>query len=125
MVLKTRKIHPAIEHEFQVEFISLFFNTMESIVSRGQPLINLEYVDKATASQMEGARGIIEKHASGIATKFGSCFNLKTLKKPRTQNNLFPARGELPQVSIGCELVNFDETTVDTLKASLSETNEK
>ncbi|CAM9174237.1 unnamed protein product, partial [Sphacelaria rigidula] len=57
--------------------------------------------------------------------KFGSCFNRKTFKKPRTQNNLFPARGELPQVSIGCELVNFDEATVYTLKSSLSETNEK
>lgn len=65
MVLKTKTIYPAIEHEFQVEFISLFFNAMKSIVSRGQPLINLEYVDKATTpSQMEGARGIIEKHAS-------------------------------------------------------------
>lgn len=74
---------------------------------------------------MEGARGITEKHASSIAVKFRSCFNLKTFKKPRAQNNLFPARGELPQVSIGCELVNFDEATVDTLKASLSETNEK
>lgn len=125
LVSKTKKIHPAIEHEFQVEFISLFFNAMESVVSRGQPLTNLEYVDKATPSQMEDARRIIEKHASSIATKFGSCFNLKTFKKPRAQNNLFPARGELPQVSIGCELVNFDEATVDTLKASLSETNEK
>ncbi|CAN0408208.1 unnamed protein product, partial [Pylaiella littoralis] len=125
MVLKTEKIHPAIEHEFQVEFISLFFDAMESIVSREQPLTNLEYVDKATPSQMEGARGVIEKHASSIATKFGSCSNLKTFKKPHAQNNLFPARGGLPRVSIGCELVKFDEATVDTLKASLSETNEK
>ncbi|CAN0435945.1 unnamed protein product, partial [Pylaiella littoralis] len=120
MVLKTKRIHPAIEHEFQVEFISLFFDAMESIVSREQPLTNLEYVDKATPSQMEGARGVIEKHASSIATKFGSCFNVKTFKKPRAQNNLWAST-----VSIGCELVKFDEATVDTLKVSLSETNEK
>ncbi|CAN0373589.1 unnamed protein product [Pylaiella littoralis] len=81
MVLKTKKIHPAIEHEFQVEFISLFFDAMESIVSREQPLTNLEYVDKATPSQMEGARGVIEKHTSSIATKFGSCFNVKNIQE--------------------------------------------
>lgn len=125
MVLKTKNIHLAIKHEFQVEFVSFFFDVMERIVCRGQPLTNLEYVENTTPSQMEGGRGIIEKHPSSIATKFGLCFDLKTFKKPRAQNNLFPARGAFPQVSIGCELVNFDEATVDTLKASLSETKEK
>lgn len=125
MILKAKNIHPAIDHEFRVEFIELFFNIMESLVRRGDTLADLGFSSHITLSQMESARGIMEKHVSPMATTCWPCFNLEALKKPRGQNTLFPARGALPRVSIGREHVDYDQATADTLKDSLLEKEER
>lgn len=125
MLRKTKNIYPAIDREFRVEFIVLFFNVMKSMVRRGQPLTGLGGAAGVTPSHMEAARVIIDEHVSSIATKCWPCFNHEALKKPRVQNNLFPACGALPSVSIGCDHIDFDQATCNTLKDSLFERKEK
>lgn len=125
MISKTENIHPAIKHEFDVELILIFFNVMESLVRRGHALDDLGYVASVTSPDIEGAREIIDKHVSHIATKCSPCFKPKVLKPPRGQSNLFPAGDALPSVSIGCEHVDYDEATIATLKESLLEKEEK
>ncbi|CAN0139158.1 unnamed protein product [Ectocarpus sp. 6 AP-2014] len=124
MTLKTKDI-PVIEHHLDEEFVYLFFNILESLVGRGHTLTDLGYAASVTSSDMEGARQIINQHVDDIATKCSPCFKPNVLKTPRGQNNLFPAGGALPHVSIGCTPVNYDETTIDTLKESLLEKEEK
>ncbi|CAM9682234.1 unnamed protein product [Laminaria digitata] len=119
MILMTKNIHPAIEHEFRVEFNDIFFNVAESLVRSGHTLADLGYAASVTSSDMKGAWEIIDKHVSYIAAKCWPCFKPWTLKTPRAQNNLFPAGDAFPRVSIGCEHVDYDESTIDTLKASL------
>lgn len=119
MILKKKKIHRAIEHEFRAEFIVLFFNVIESLVRRGHTLSDVGYAAHLSSSDMEGAREIVDQHISSIATKYWPCFNMEVLKKPRGKNTLCPARGALPRVSIGCAHVDFDQATIGTLKDSL------
>ena len=127
LISKTTKIHAAIEHEFRIEFILSFLVAIQNLVRRGQALTDLKYVENATRCQVESARAMVERHAPAIAAKFGSCFNVKSFKKARAQNNLFPARGGLPRVSIGCKPIDFDDrVTVEFLSGvSLAETSAK
>lgn len=125
MILKETSIHQKIEHEFRFEFIFLFFNVMESLVRRGHTLADLGYEAHVSSTDMERAREIIDEHMDTIATKCWPCFKTEALKKPRRQNILFPAKGALPRVSIGCEHVDFDEATIGTLTQSLLDKEEK
>lgn len=109
----------AIDHELRVEFIMLYFSIMTNLVGRGQSLVDLGYAAHLTSSDMKAAKLIVEEHASSIATKCWTCFDLDALKKPRPRNTLFPAGGAFPRVSIVREHVDFDEATTDTLKGGL------
>ncbi|CAM9098125.1 unnamed protein product [Ectocarpus sp. 12 AP-2014] len=119
MILREKSIHRKIEHERRAEFVVLFFNVMESLMRRGHTLTDLGYETPIPCTNMERAREIIDLHMDTIATKCWPCFKDEALKKPRRHNILFPAKGALPRVSIGCEHVNFDDATIDTLKGSL------
>lgn len=125
MVSRTENIHPTIVHEFDVEFVLIFFNVMESLMRRGHALGDLGYAASVTSPDMEGAREIIDKHVSHIARKCSPCFKHNVLKMPRGRSNLFPAGDALPNVSIGCEHVDYDDATIATLKECLLEKDEK
>lgn len=119
MVEKIKNVGAAIDHELRVEFIVLYFSILESLVRRGQSLVDLGYPAHATCSDMEAANLVVNKHASSIATKCWTCFDLDALKKPRPRNKLFPAGGAFPRVSIVREHVDFDAATTDNLQNSL------
>lgn len=119
MIENAKNAEAAIDHELRVEFITLYFSIMTNLVGRGQSLVDLGYAAHVTCSDMEAAKPIVEEHASSIATKCWTCFDLDALKKPRPRNTLFPAGGAFPRVSIVREHVDFDEATTDTLKGSL------
>jgi len=125
MILRTKKIQAAIKREFNVEFVLLYFNVMESFVRRGCALADLGYTANVTPKDMERARGIVEQHVDDIAIKCSPCFKREVLKPRRQHNNMFPANDALPRVSIGCEHVKYDEATIETLKDSLMEKKEK
>lgn len=116
---KVKNACAAIDHQLRVEFIVLYFSIMTNLVRRGQSLVDLGYAAHLTSSDMEAAKVIVEEHASSIATKCWTCFDLDALKKPRPRNTLFTAGGAFPRVSIVREHVDFDEATVNTLKGGL------
>lgn len=122
---KTKNVEAALDHELRVEFIVLYFNAMESLVRRGEPIAELGYAGDVTCSDMEAAKLVVNKHASSIATKYWPCFDLDVLKKPRPRNILFPAGGAFPRVSIVREHLDFDEVSIGTLKDSLLDKNQE
>lgn len=132
MVKKEKNMTPHIVHHFHVEFVEIFFNVMEIVVCRGeseskqQPLADLGYTSNVTSVDMEGARAIIDKHLDDIATKCSACFKPDVLTlSPDKTNHLFPKGGGLPRVSIGREHVEGSEATIDLLKESLMDKDEK
>lgn len=131
MVKKEKNMTPHIVHHFHVEFVEIFFNVMEIVVCRGeseskQPLADLGYTSNVTSVVMEGARAIIDKHLDDIATKCSACFKPDVLTlSPDKTNHLFPKGGGLPRVSIGRKHVEGSEATIDLLKESLMDKDEK
>lgn len=125
MVFKKKNMDKDIQHEFCVEFVLSFFGIVESALRRGKHLGELGYVTTATPSDMKNARAILAKHVSSIAARCGPCFKPNALKKPRPRNNFFPAKDASPQAQIGCEHVDYDEATADTLKECLFDTKER
>lgn len=125
MVFKKKNVDKDIQHEFCVEFVLSFFGIVESALRRGKHLGELGYVATATPSDLKDARAILEKHVSSIAERCGPCFKPSGLKKPRPKNKFFPAKDAPPQVQIGCEHVNYDEATVNTLQECLFDTKER
>lgn len=124
LVTKTEGIS-AIEHEFKIQFIEIFFNQMASLVGDGHDLSGLGYTADVKTDDMERAREIICTHSDYIATKCFTCFKEDVLKPTRKQNNLYPAGDALPYVSIGREPVIYDCTATETLKTSLIDKPEK
>jgi hypothetical protein len=122
MVHKKTHIRKDIRHEFNAEFVFLFFGILESLVRRGKYRDEFGYVTTASLSNMRNARTTLEKHVTWIATKFGACFKLDALKDARPRVNLFPKGNGFPVATIGCKTINFDTATVDTLKHSLFDT---
>lgn len=120
-----KHVRAVIDHELRVEFIVLYFNAVESLVRRGEPIAELGYAGHVTCSDMKAAKLVVNKHASSIAINCWPCFDLDVLKKPRSRNILFPAGGAFPRVSIVREHLDFDEVTLDTLKDSLLNKREK
>ena len=106
--LKTKDIGTAIELEFNVEFVLIFFSVMEKFVLRENTLTCFGYVANVSSSVMADAREIIDQQVENIATKCSPCFKKNVLKPPREQSNLFPAGGAFPYVSIGRVPVNYD-----------------
>lgn len=108
-----------IQHEFCVEFVYFFFEIVASALRRGLNLEVLGYVANAHPPDMAMARVMLTKRVSSIATTCAPCFKVDALKKPRPKCKLFPARDAPPQSKIGCDPIDFDAATVETLERSL------
>lgn len=125
MILRKKNTHADIQHELRVEFILIYFGIVESALRREESLDSLGYITRARPSEMKTSREILEKHLSSIAKMCGASFNIGALKKERPRINLCPSNGGLPQATIGCDHIGFDEATVDTLKDCLFDTDKK
>ncbi|CAN0575368.1 unnamed protein product, partial [Ectocarpus sp. 12 AP-2014] len=125
----------AIEHVFNMEFVEIFFKGMEIVVRDVHTLADLGYTSSVTATDMKRAWEIMDNHLGDIATRCSPCFQKNVLRLPRKNNNLFPAGDGFPQVSIGCEPVQFGgvaedklenaKHTIDLLKESLMDKDQK
>ncbi|CBN80448.1 EsV-1-154 [Ectocarpus siliculosus] len=123
------------EHVFNMEFVEIFFNGMEMVVGDMHTLADLGYASIVTATDMKLAREIMDRHLGEIATRCSPCFQKDVLRLPRKNNNLFPAGDGFPNVSIGCQPVQFGgvtedklenvKNTIDLLKESLMDKDEK
>ena len=122
LIHKKKRTGKDIQHEFNVEFVLLFFGILESLVRRGKHLDELGYVTPASPSNMRNAQTTLEEHVTWIATRCGECFKLDALKEARPRVNLFPKDNAFPVATIGCKPINLDTATVDTLQQSLFDT---
>ena len=127
MVLRKsrRSLARDIQHEYRVEFVFVFFEIVLSALRRGLDLGCMGYAASDYPPDTTKARAMLSSRVSSIATTYGSCFKVDALKKPRPRCNLFPARDAHPQAKIGCDPIDCDKATVDTLEASLLDTKEK